>query len=191
MRYYPLISLSFSNTRRFYDTTSINNAALAITLPYDFSRDIWMRKATLEVTTSLSQTKQDNETNIYTPLVANFSVYNFKQSAYRDVQSKISQNLTLSGSYFPQDKGYQYGLVASVGIPGIFPHDGISLAAGFQKIITSYPADKLISLPRGYYAIDYENIDKFSLTYHTPLFYPDMGIQAVLNAQRTKNTDVY
>ncbi len=191
MRYYPVISLSFSNTRRFYDTTAINNGTLSITLPYDFSRDIWARKATLDFTASLSQTKSNNENNIYTPLGANFSVYNIKQAAYRDVQSKISQSITLSGSYFPQDNGYQYGMAASTGIPGFSRHDGITLTAGFQKINTSYPASKLISLPRGYSAIDYKNIEKFSLTYHLPLVYPDMGIKPLFFVKRVRTKMFY
>ncbi len=119
-------------------------------------------------------------------------------SAVRDFNTPLSYTLSASYTLSPTDRNFK-DLVALYGqltVPGILPHNTISLAANFQESVggyNQYGVEALMFrsvylLPRGFSYSDIANrsYTSTSLNYAFPIAYPNTGISSIIYFSRVR-----
>ena len=186
-RFFPVIDIFGQNQYDLSDAEFRNYSLGAqLSLPLDFSRDIWTRKFDFSLSSSVAHTKSQNVNGYYPLAGVSLNMKNAKYQAYRDVDSRLAQAFVFSYTRLLNSSSNQLTVGFRANFPGLLRHSVVSVAGAFQKIDGNYPFTKNVSIARGYKTVPYKQIYKVSVTDHLPLFYPDCGIKSVFFIKRVR-----
>jgi hypothetical protein len=106
--------------------------------------------------------------------------YNYLKKAYRDILPRVGQVFDIRYVDTPfetEQLGSTLAGTAVLYFPGPLRHQTIRIFGGAQKQTTgNYLMGNLVSLPRGFINYSSVGLQKISLDYVFPLFYPDWNI---------------
>jgi hypothetical protein len=110
--------------------------------------------------------------------------------SYRDIYPAWGQALGLYYRDTPFDRdnnSYLAAATASLYVPGILRHHGLNIYAGYQQRQTGdYKFSDMVAYPRGYSALQDEELFTLRLTYVLPLACPDWSLGPVLYLKRIR-----
>jgi hypothetical protein len=176
-----------------------------VSLPFNFSRNVWNTKLTVKGGYNYLYIKNEGDSVFLSvPRQGNLHFYNIgfsfsnsiKQS-WRDFNPKWAQSLAfdykqvLSGSEY---YGYLLSARTNLYLPGIFKQNSIRLGAAFEKQYehessseyNSYYFSSLHAFPRGFKPYTFDRISKLSADYQFPVCYPDLSIGSLLYIKRIR-----
>ncbi len=193
-KFYPVISLSYYQQFDFNRMlTDRYNFGTSVSLPLNLSRHNYSRSLNLQLKNTLSQYRADSVTFFDTYDYAGFSMSygNYKNSAYRDVDTRLGQYASIIANHEFVSGSNQFTFYGKIFLPGLLRHDNITISYGFDSKTGAYPFSSQLNLPRGYSGIDYNLMRKVSATYHLPLFYPDWGWRPLFYIKRVRGKAFY
>ncbi len=126
-----------------------------------------------------------------------YDLYAYTQykKSLRDLYPKWGQQIELTYHHTPFD-GYDNNSIFSTNLvlyfPGIIPHQGLKLYAGYQdRKAAYYDFGNQINMPRGYTGLFPGRAYSFSGTYAFPIAYPDWHAGNFLYLKRIKGAVFY
>lgn len=179
------------------------NLNFGIELPLNFSRGNYSRFLTVEAGTQFknlmnkevnylyTETPEGKFTNLYYYL----NLYNQKRMAYRDIQPRFAQDVTLSFTHTPfgneKWNAQQFYATASFWLPGLFRHQSLKISGTYEKQIkfkananNLYYFSSPVSYFRGYMNDRFEKFSKITADYTFPIWYPDFGLNPIIYFKR-------
>jgi hypothetical protein len=119
--------------------------------------------------------------------------YNLLKTAHRDIETRFGQTIYFAFIHPLSNSAlFSNATVISLNFyfPGIFKHHFIRLNMSYEKQeLKSYLLKNRISLPRGYYSDkNYIRINRGSMDYTLPIFYPDWSFGPVVYLKRIYTT---
>lgn len=185
--FYPIIQLTFSNNENPNNTiTHKTNVAGRILQPLNFSRHNYITAVVPYVGYEYEQYKENHKTtqkNTYYKL--GIELTNYKRMSLRDILPRFGQKIKINTDVANDDNynpnWFGYGIIY---LPGILNHQSIQLTYSVerQKIFSS----NYLKLSRGYEIKYFNDLNKLSVDYITPLIYPDMPLLGVFYFKRVK-----
>lgn len=203
-RFYPLFSILADGGNRNTDGKIWHekNLLTTVEIPWVNNRGPWQRFAMFSLSAGVRNVDNRPDPDSFQvfngqliPLHLGFRFSNVRNSAMRDIDSRLSQafEIKFSQSLFSDKlKGNIFSFHSAFNFPGIFKHHVITMEADYEKHQhESYWFPSNLSFTRGY---EYKNQDIFRrlmISYRFPLFYPDMAIGALFFLKRLKGAVFY
>ncbi|MCX6235302.1 MAG: hypothetical protein NT175_11400 [Bacteroidetes bacterium] len=205
--FYPVIDVTFNIGQRAGEqvdehdrierfTWHENNLSLKATVLQDYNRNAWFMGWQPTVGSELIHIHHDDltpddfiEGNIQA-MEYRLVAYNQIKTGYRDIYPRWAQAVDINYRHTPftgNSLGDIWSAESYLYFPGILPHQGIKLYAGYQsKHPKNYSFSDLITYPRGYSELYFDEAASFSVNYKFPLLYPDLSLSSLLYLMRVK-----
>jgi hypothetical protein len=170
-----------------------------ISIPWNFSHGRYSRYLQPAIGTSLTGIRHNESTpvNFTTGWIQSMdyrlTASQYQHSNQKDVFPRLGQAIDVSYRHTPfgsNDMGSIFGAEANLYFPGIFRHQGIWIYGGYQQRndqdLFAYSYSNLITYPRGYTDVYYEDLLSIGLNYKFPIWYPDFSFGSVVYLKRLK-----
>ncbi|MCX6305857.1 MAG: hypothetical protein NT040_12910 [Bacteroidetes bacterium] len=188
----------------FRFTWQETNFKAYVSIPWNFSHGRFYRYLQPAVGTTLafvhhnSSTPEHFTTGVIQTMDYRITASQYLHSDQKDVYPRFGQSLDVTYRDTPfagNDMGSIFGAKVNLYFRGLFRHQGILLAGGYQqrndKYLPAYSFANLISYPRGYANTYDDDLLTLSINYKLPLWYPDISFGSVIYLKRLKLNAYY
>lgn len=203
--FYPIIEAGLSTGLRRNDAVVDNQLYhlkwnetewyTAAYVPFNFTRDKWLRGIRPGVSVRQLIREMDPDVGLSfkqrqsTAFSYEFYAYRQLRLSKRDLYPKFGQNFQFLFRHSPFDADVSEQLFAAgtLYFPGLLKHHGIRLSFAYQQQTAGYYSfSSLITFPRGYTDLFYNETGVAKIDYAFPIFYPDMSVPGFLFLQRIR-----
>ncbi|MBN2485263.1 MAG: hypothetical protein JXB34_04765 [Bacteroidales bacterium] len=207
---YPVLQTGLSYGRKYAVMADTNNeekhrkfdeklASFTVSLPFDFSENVYVTKLNLEAGYLYGQHKYSsepfylsNQTITLSAVYSGLSLSALRHMAPRDIYPPTGFESSLTNYKTVGNKGYKGSRTVLSGtayLPGAMPHHSIKLDGGFRYNNGDlehgvYFIETNLGRVRGHKLYSSEQYLKGTISYTLPLVYPDMGIPSVFFCKR-------
>lgn len=166
-----------------------------VSVPLNFTRDKWLRGIQPAITARQLIREMDPDVGLSfrhrktTAFTYEFYAYQQLRISKRDLYPKFGQNLQFlfRHSPFDQEISEQIFAAATLYFPGVLRHHGVRLSLAYQQQTAGYYSfGNVISFPRGYTDLFYDEATVAKLDYVFPLFYPDISVPGFIYLKRVR-----
>lgn len=117
-------------------------------------------------------------------------LYSFQKTAMRDYRPRwgfVVDAKSLSAPFEDEQRGSVSSLKTSFYVPGLFRSHSLRFMMEKQgQNRQRYPFGNLLTFPRGFEPLTSAEMEKLSIDYHLPLFYPDLSLEGFLYLTRIR-----
>ncbi len=204
--WYPEINLSAESGRRkqlYTDNAGIvqearwreTDVTFGSSVPLNFTNSKWIKGVEPMAGVSAKFLKMDEdvavrfrEDQVISVHPGIFAYIQYKRSL-RDLFPRWGQSLQMSyrTTPFSDSVSQQFAAISTTYLPGFFRHHGFRLYTAWQWSENgNYSYSNLVSFPRGYSGLFFNDVLVFKADYAMPVAYPDWDIPSVLYFKRLR-----
>ncbi len=217
-KYFPVFSVSAEGGQKgkIYDNDKVYDSLenwshktlnFGINVPLNLSKNIHYRYLDFAFSSAFVNMNNfqgdfyDNLELDYTQLFTyggSVSFTNRRYMNYRDLLPSFGQTFYFSYDKVPRIfnlRGEQLFASATFYFPGVMKHHGIQIILSYEEKSkssqTTYDFSEATEMPRGYDYDYYDKMQKLTVEYQLPLFYPDLNIPYLLFVKRVRANIFY